>query len=139
MKTLKLVLFLAAFFTVGPALAQCDSLANLCGKNISSEFISDGQQYRALLLNDEVAEFRLTMFGGTTYRLAACSRIGKRNLLFRVYDQERNLLFSNADHHNAVYWDFQVTNTLDCIVEAQLDPDYSASSGCAILLVGFKQ
>ncbi len=54
--------------------AQCDTIANICAKHIISTFISDGQQYRALLLNsEETAEFQTTFFGETTYRLAACS------------------------------------------------------------------
>ena len=46
---------LAASFN--KANAQCDTIANICAKHIISNFISDGQQYRALLLNsDETAE-----------------------------------------------------------------------------------
>jgi len=56
------------------AKAQCDSIANFCAKHIISTFISDGQQYRALLLNsEETAEFHTTFFGETIYRIAARS------------------------------------------------------------------
>ncbi|MGB0882714.1 MAG: hypothetical protein ACPGSO_07145 [Vicingaceae bacterium] len=118
--------------------AQCDSIANICNKHITSKFISDGQDYRSLLLEDEIAEFSMTLYGGSTYRFAACSGLSDGNLLFSVYDKERNLLFSNTDYANAPYWDFKITNTLDCIIEAHLNPS-TAASGCAVLLVGFKQ
>lgn len=118
--------------------AQCDTIASLCDKHIISSFISDGQDYRSLLLDDEVAEFNMTLYGGSTYRFAACSGLADGNLIFSVYDKERNLLFTNKEYSNSAYWDFNITNTLDCIVEAQLDPN-NLASGCAVLLVGFKQ
>jgi hypothetical protein len=124
--------------TYTASFAQCDSIASLCDKHITSTFISDGQDYRSLLLGDEIAEFNMTLFGGSTYRFAACSGLSDGNLLFTVYDKDRNLLFANKDYANSAFWDFKITNTLDCIIEAQLNPDNSAS-GCAVLLVGFKQ
>ena len=105
---------------------------------MAENFISDGQTYRALLLSEEVAEFHTTFYGGTIYRIAACSGLDEGNLIFRVYDQERNLLFSNSEFANSPYWDFKISSTLNCIIEAQLDPT-AAESGCAVLLIGFKK
>ena len=120
--------------------AQCDSIANICAKHIIAQFISDGQSYRSLLLNsEEMAEFHATFFGETTYRLAACSGKTDGNLIFNIYDQDRHLLFTNKNHANAPYWDFKIKSTLDCIIEAQLDPNKNAGSGCAVILIGFKQ
>lgn len=117
--------------------AICDSIVSLCGQHMSGEYISDGQVYNALLNNDEVAEFHTTFFGGSTYRIAAQSGFTDGNLIFTVRDSERNLLFSSDDFSNAPYWDFQVNSTVDCIIEAKLNPE--VSSGCAVLLIGFKQ
>ena len=116
--------------------AQCDTIAYVCGKHIISPYISDGQQYRALLLADQNAEFHTTFFGGGTYRIAACSGLKDGNLIFSVFDEERNLLFSNKDFKNASYWDFKVNSTLDVILEATLG---GVQSGCAVVLIGFKQ
>ena len=138
---MKKFLFSLIFLTaLSPALvkAQCDTIASLCVKNMTAKYISDGQQYRALLLNKEVAEFNATFFGGTTYRLAACSGLKDGNLEFRIFDKQRNLLFTNAEHKNSPYWDFKFESTLDCIIEAQL-LDASAKSGCAVLLISFKK
>ncbi len=122
------------------AQAQCDTIANICARHIINSFISDGQQYRALLLNpDEAAEFKSTFFGETVYRIAACSGLSDGNLVFSLYDQDRNLLFSNREYKNAPYWDFKVKNTLECTIEAQLDANKNAGSGCAVILIGFKQ
>ena len=130
-----LAIALSAFFSAN---AQCDSIAGLCRKNISKEYISDGQSYRALLVGQEVAEFSATFFGGSTYRIASCSGFSDGNLIFSIYDRDRNLLFTNSDHKNAPYWDFKLNSTLNCTIEAQLNAT-SGNSGCAVLLVGFKQ
>lgn len=120
--------------------AQCDAIADVCIKHITNEYISDGQQYRAMLLNaEETAEFHTTLFSETIYRFAACSGLKDGNLIFRVLDKDRNVLFTNQNYRNAPYWDFKVKNTIDVIIEAQLDQDKNPGSGCAVLLIGFKQ
>lgn len=120
--------------------AQCDTIASICAKHIISTFVSDGQQYRSLLLNsEETAEFKTTFFGETTYRIAACSGTSDGNLIFNIYDQDRHLLFTNRDKKNAPYWDFKVKSTLETIIEGQLDANKNPGSGCAVILIGFKQ
>jgi hypothetical protein len=120
--------------------AQCDTIARMCEKHIIASFISDGQQYRSLLLNsEEYAEFHTTFFGETTYRIAACSGTSDGNLIFNIYDQDRHLLFSNRNQKNAPYWDFKVKSTVETIIEAQLDVNRNPGSGCAVILIGFKQ
>jgi hypothetical protein len=139
----KYILALSIFIslaTFNKVSAQCDTIAKICAKHIISSFISDGQQYRALLLNaEETAEFKTTFFGETTYRLAACSGTSDGNLIFNIYDQDRHLLFSNRKQKNAPYWDFKVKSTLETIIEAQLDGNKNPGSGCAVILIGFKQ
>jgi hypothetical protein len=132
-----LTVFCLSFFA---ASAQCDSIARVCARHITAQYISDGQQYRALLLNsEETAEFKTTFFGNTVYRLAGCSGNSDGNLIFNIYDEENHLLFSNATQKNAPYWDFKVRNSVDVRIEANLDPAKNSSSGCAVLLIGFKQ
>lgn len=139
MKKLTTILSMLAFsflFSSFETKAQCDTIASICTKHIMSPYISDGQQYRALLLADQNAEFHATFYGGGTYRIAACTGLKDGNLVFSVFDEERNLLFSNKDFKNASYWDFKVNSTLDVILEATLS---GAQSGCAVVLIGFKQ
>jgi hypothetical protein len=121
--------------------AQCDSIATMCAKrNMDASFISDGQQYRALLVNsDETAEFHTTFYGGTIYRVAACSGMTDGNLVFTIYDSQHNLIFTNSAYQNAPYWDFSVKSTIDCVIDAQLNPTTNSGSGCAVILIGFKQ
>jgi hypothetical protein len=137
---LKLSFIICSLIFTNAASAQInDTVANACARHLESQFISDGQQYRALLMNaDETAEFHTTLYGGTLYRIAACSGLSDGNLVFSVYDTEHNLLFTNSEFKNAPFWDFKIVNTLDCIIEAKLDGG-SSGSGRAVVLIGFKQ
>ena len=140
MRRLTCIFGLTVLFGATTSNAQCDTIASLCGRHIQPLFVSDGQQYRSLLLNaEEYAEFHTTFFGETIYRIAACSGTIDGNLIFTVYDQDRKLLFSNHTQRNAPYWDFKVKNTVEVIIEARLDAAKNKGSGCAVLLIGFKQ
>ena len=131
-----IVLGLSSFAT--NANAQSDTLVKLCTQFLKSPYISDGQQYKALLNGSEIAEFKATFYGGSTYRVVGATGVKLGNLMFTVYDSERNVLFSNKKHQNVPYWDFKFTSTIDCIIEAELDTK-SLNSGFALLLIGFKQ
>ena len=131
------ILFVLSVFAFNNADAQADTLINFCALHIPSSYISDGQVYQAAISKDETAEFKVTFYGGTTYRIAACSGLNDGNLLFSIYDNEGNELFANVDHKNAPYWDFQFSSTIDCNIQAMLD-DYAPESGFAIMLIGFK-
>ncbi len=123
-----------------PLVAQnmCEPIASRCERHITTNYIPDGQFYRALLQGDETAEFDMTLFGGATYRVAACSGDADGILVFTVVDKEGHVLFTNKDEGNAPYWDLAVASTIDVKVEATLDPS-KAGSGCAVLLMGFKK
>lgn len=142
MRTMTMKVFLAAivigFASITTVSAQCDSIAKVCAENITADYISDGQSYRALLNGDEVAEFRATFYGGSTYRIAGCSGFTDGNLIFEIYDQEHNQLFASSEYKNTPYWDFEFASTVDCTIEAKLNT-YNVKSGCATLVIGFKE
>ncbi len=138
-KTFKHIALAFAFLLLNlTALAQVDKTLELCDSYIIPPFVSDGQEYRALLKSDEIAEFNVTLYGGSTYRIAACSGNTDGNLIFSLYDREKNLLFSNRDYKNAPYWDFKINHTVSVIIEAELK-DKENSSGFAFVQIGFKQ
>ncbi|MBK8498181.1 MAG: hypothetical protein IPL52_05060 [Flavobacteriales bacterium] len=132
--------FAATLGTSAFAQPMCQPIAARCEAHITANYIPDGQFYRALLQGDESATFDLTLFGGTTYRVAACSGESDGILIFNVYDRspEHNLLFTNKDQNNAPYWDLAIASTIDVTMEANLDPS-KAGSGCAVMLIGFKK
>lgn len=139
MKRLIFILSIIFFlFQYNSGWAQLDSIMERCASHLDINYVSDGQQYKALLNGDEVAEFYTTFYGGSTYRLVGYGGLSSGNLIFSVYDKSRNLLFSNQEYNNAPYWDLKFNSTVDCIIEAKLDSK-NLSSGFAIMLIGFKQ
>ncbi len=141
----KLFTILALVFGGFVAQAQeCDSLTGVCYDILSTAttggktFISDGQVYKAFVDAEQSAEFKVTLYGGSLYRIATTAGIKDNYVIFNVYDKERNLLFSNSEFDNKPYWDFQIDNTLDCYIEAYLDIDKKVS-GCIVILLGFQK
>ncbi len=118
--------------------AQADTLVKVCTQYLESPYVSDGQQYQTILNEDESAEFHVSFFGGSTYRVVGCSGLNSGNLIFTVFDRDKNVLFTNANQENAPYWDFNIKSTIDCTIESKIDSKTSPS-GFAILLIGFKQ
>lgn len=133
-----IILLFISFMTAGVVLGQCDTTAFYAHKYLKDNFVPDGQSYRALIYGDQVAEFETTLFGNSTYRIVAFSGLEKEQLLFSLYDEQNNLLFSNKNHGNSPYWDFEVESTLKVRLETTLDKT-KQSSGCAVLLVGFER
>ncbi len=125
-----------SFVGAGTLDSQEEALLNNCTNNLKSPYIVSGQPFKAFITGDEVAEFHTTFFAGSTYRIVACST-KQKNIIFSVYDNKRNLLFTNKTVENAPYWDFKVEGSLECIVEAKLGSK-EETSGIAMLLVGFK-
>lgn len=130
------VVALCTFWNPFRVNSQEETVETSCRDYFKAPFVATGQPFKALLTGEEVAEFHTSFFAGTTYRIVACQS-GENNLIFSVYDSKRNLIFSNKSHENAAYWDFNVLGSLDCIVEARLDPA-KKTSGMAMLMVGFK-
>jgi hypothetical protein len=135
-KYLYLFLIFTVFFAYR-AESQIDSLINFCTSYLQFPYISDGQQYRALLTSDQTAEFRITFYGGVTYRIVTASEPHDGSVIFRLYDKYRNELFSNENYNNSTYWDFHFDSTVDCYLEAELPK--GKQSGFVLMFMGFKQ
>jgi hypothetical protein len=133
-----------SFITLFSYGQECDSLVSACYGYLKNDmkndkvFISDGQVYQAFVDVDQSAEFKITLFGGTLYRVAATAGLSDNYVIFNVYDKDRNLLFSNEEFNNKPYWDFKVDSTIDCYIEAYLDLDKKVS-GCLVVLLGFQR
>jgi len=123
---------------------ECDSMVNICYKQLSLDsksgktFISDGQVYQAFVDAETSAEFKVTLYGGSTYRIATTAGVADDYVIFNVYDQDHMLLFSNAEYDNHTYWDFKIEYTQDVYIEAYLDLDKKVS-GCLVVLIGFQK
>ncbi len=130
-----LVFFMS--FIAKPVFSQVEQLQNICSLYFSPEYISDGQEYFASLKPDQKVEFRTTFYGENTYRIVACTNLKKGDLVFTVYDTEKNLLFSNASYDFSQYWDFKFASTITCIVQVDVK-NTKFIPGYVMLLIGYK-
>jgi hypothetical protein len=136
--TLALGLFLFSGFNA--AAQDCDSIYRIVEKYITNDakgrpFVSDGQAYVAFLDNEK-AEFKTTLYGGSFYRIAASAGAKDDYVIFTVYDMQDNVLYSNRNFKNSPYWDFKVESTIPVRIETELDTDKKVN-GCAVMLIGF--
>ena len=140
---MKKILFSLCLISTSLCFAQdCETIAKDCegflvGQSGKDRFISDGQVYTAFL-DREQAEFKTTFYGGSTYRIAASAGRDEDYVIFTVLDMEGNELFTNKEHKNANYWDFKVPKTIPVVIRTELDLDLKVT-GCAVMLIGFKQ
>lgn len=141
MKTKRIFLYIILVstlsFTAKPALSQVEQLQNICSLYFSPEYISDGQEYFASLKPDQKVEFRTTFYGENTYRIVACTNLKKGDLVFTVFDTEKNQLFTNASYNYSQYWDFKFSSTITCIIQVDVK-NIKFSPGFVMLLVGYK-
>jgi len=171
---LKIMSIVFGIILVNDVFAQCKDRSSFyeietdCAKQYSeSSYLSDGQDYRALLKGNETAEFYPTFYDENTYRIAACTDIEGGSLLFTVIDLKGHVLFTNKDHENAPYWDLEFKATLECKIVVQLTPETQQLAGgsaaketgtgtgpdslkktedtapqasvCSVLIIGYKQ
>ena len=142
---MKKILFLFAVIALSTQISfaqeTCEQLPDVCAKMMENSdgsiFVSDGQTYQTML-DGEPAEFETTFYGGTTYRVASSAGSGDNYVIFTVYNQNGDVLFTNEKYENTPYWDFQVTSTIPVRIEAKLDENKKIS-GCLVLMIGFKK
>lgn len=132
-------LFLLPLFTFGQ---DCEQILKNCEKYFKDEkgtslYTSDGQVYAAFL-DKQSAEYKVTLYGGTTYRIVASAGGKDDSALFTVKDINGNIIFRNSDHKNTPYWDLKVPQSIPVVIETGLDPDKKIS-GCVVMLIGFKK
>lgn len=141
MRTTKILCFtiltFVLLFAAKPALSQVEQLQNICSLYFSPEYISDGQEYFATLKPDQKVEFRTTFYGDNTYRVVACTNLKKGDLVFTVFDTEKNLLFTNASYKYSQYWDFKFCSTITCIIQVDVK-NIKFTPGYVMLLIGYK-
>lgn len=108
-----------------------------CDTYMTEEYISDGQYYNTPIKNGETKSFKVTFQAGNIYRVVACAEQSKF-LIFKLIDQEGNILFNNTDFKNSPYWDFQIKNTMEYTIILYLNnPTISIDN--AIVIIGYKQ
>jgi len=136
-RSLLIITFLLIFI-VNNARSQDNSIGN-CINLINTEgYVSDGQEYKTKVDENNKARFLTTFYGGSYYRIAACSNIPNSKVTITVYDTEKNQLYCNKDYNYIPYWNFKFTSTIDCIIEVEFDRELVIKEE-VMLLIGFKE
>jgi len=106
-------------------------------------FVYNGQLNSANLAEGDIAELLLTFYGGQDYRILVCSQEVLGNVEFKLFDTNKNLIFSNKDHDYINYWDFTSNTTQQLVVRVKVpkqeDSGDIKQSGYVSILVGFKE
>jgi len=137
-KILKYIaLIIITTLIVSSAKSQENSIKS-CDSFLNSGYVSDGQEYIAKPDENNKAQFLTTFYGGSQYRIVACSDVKEIPLILTVFDTEKNLLFCNKSYDYTPYWNFTFTSTIDCIIEIEFDNEILIQNE-VMLLIGFKE
>lgn len=113
--------------------AQCDERAAAC-TNLLKPFHSDGQYYRAQILEGETVKMRVIFYSNLVYRIVSCNKSSDgKPLIIKIIDQSGKQIFSNESDLNS-HWDFQFGATGLYTIQAS----YAQGDGCASLLIGYQ-
>ena len=138
----KCIILLTGFFLLivhySNAQEEIENNFRNCSQYFNSDYVSTGQDYIAKLDQNNKATFHTTFYEGTQYRIVACSNFDKPKLILKVYDTEKNLLFSNINHNYTPFWNLAFTSTVDCIIEISVNVQQNLKKPVK-LLIGFKK
>ena len=120
------------------AFAQCKSLVK---KNLVklTPYTHNGQLNSANLKKGGVLKIQISCYTGMGYRLAVVGDDALGKLAFRVLDETGHEVFNSANNSNVSSWDFNVGTSQDLTVEITAPSADGSASGCAALLVGFRE
>lgn len=145
MKRIFKLALLATFFATVPFLgySQCKGFTKKECLPVLEPYLYNGQLNSAVLNEGDVAELLLTFYGGQDYRILVCSQDMLGSVEFKLFDTERNEIFSNKEHNLANVWDFNAKSTQQLIVQVKVPAPATkvdlVKNGCVSILIGFKE
>jgi hypothetical protein len=119
---------------------QCVSFARNIAKPMLEPFVHDGNYNATYMEEGESAELYKTFFKDEEYRLVVASVENLPQLRIRVLDENRQVVFDNAEHNFTNIWEFKSESTNNMIVHIKV-PDKGGDTlagGCVAILFGIK-
>ncbi len=141
MKINKLLILLILTISFSGVYSQKRFVRNKC-LPVLKPYVYNGQLNSANLAEGDIAELLLTFYAGQDYRILVCSQEVLGNVEFKLFDTNKNLIFSNKDHDYINYWDFTSNTTQQLIVRVKVPKQEDSEikqSGYVSILVGFKE
>jgi len=114
-----------------------NSLDN-CNNLLNDGYISDGQVYLANFNTNNKTKFHTTFYGGSMYRIIACSDIRDHKLIINIFDTEKNLLYSNIKYNYIPFWNLAFSSTIECVIVLEVEAEKKIEKPVK-LLIGFKK
>jgi hypothetical protein len=122
--------------------AQCLSFARQVAKPKLAPYTHDGNFNAAIMEEGESATINKTFFSGQEYRLVLATVDAlPKNIRIRVVNQQRQIIFDNADHNYVYVWDFIAESTESLIINVKIPEDETSDKiigGCIAIMFGFK-
>jgi hypothetical protein len=97
-----------------------------------------GNFISTVMADGEYAELNMTFYSKTDYRLAICGLDEVRDLEFRVFDGDHNLLFKSKDHNFTRTWDFKLEESQQLIIAIIIPERSDAVNGCVAVMHGLR-
>jgi hypothetical protein len=122
--------------------AQCKAFAKkVCIPELGA-YTHDGNYHAAILVEGEEAELYKTFYSDMDYRVSICGEDKLPDVEFKVFDANKNVLYSNKDANYAKTWDFKLQSSQQLKIVVKVNsfnkPDSEPASGCVAIMFGFK-
>ncbi|MBN1186022.1 MAG: hypothetical protein JXB49_27320 [Bacteroidales bacterium] len=122
--------------------AQCKGFAKKICKLELDPYIHDGNYHANILTEGEEAELYKTFYSGQEYRIAICGSDDLPAVQFKIIDNNRRILYDNADHDYAMTWDFKLEASQQLKIAIKVVPSEESTgmapqSGCVSIMFGF--
>lgn len=131
------------FLSFNQANAQCKRFTKKNCLPKLDPYIYNGQLNSATLAQGDIAELNLTFYPDQDYRIFVCSDPILGNVHFKLFDQDKNLIYDNETTDYLPYWDFSTNQsmelTLRVMIPEKTESDIDVKEGCVSILIGFKE
>ncbi|MGC1391865.1 MAG: hypothetical protein WA816_12580 [Bacteroidales bacterium] len=122
--------------------AQCKAFAKkVCIPELGT-YTHDGNYHAAILVEGEEAELYKTFYSDMEYRVSICGEDKLPGVEFKVFDANKNVLYSNKDANYAKTWDFKLQSSQQLKIVVKVNslskPGDAPASGCVAIMFGFK-
>ncbi len=122
--------------------AQCKAFAKkVCIPELGA-YTHDGNYHAAILVEGEEAELYKTFYSDMEYRVVICGEDKLPDVEFRVFDANKNVLYSNKDANYSKTWDFKLQSSQQLKIVVKVNSATKSgetpASGCVAIMFGFK-
>ncbi len=135
---LKYLLILIPLLFSQAIFGQCTFFASA---NIGylDDFIHDGVYTSLQTFPGQSIQIYKTVYPGQTYRMTVNAQKELGRIEIKVYDDGKQLIYSDNDDSINKFWDFTVESTINILIVLNCPYASGSQNGCVSVLFGFKE